>query len=49
MVITYSLSETFNMFYARLLHLDLQFCAWCVLCLFSDQERGKEVPVSMKK
>ena len=25
MVITYSLSETFNMFYARLLHLDLQF------------------------
>ncbi len=50
MVITYSLSETFNMFLREIIASGLAvFCAWCVLCLFSDQERGKEVPVSMKK
>lgn len=49
MVITYSLSETFNMFLREIIASGLAvFCAWCVLCLFSDQERGKEVPVSMK-
>lgn len=47
MVITYSLSETFNMFLREIIASGLAvFCAWCVLCLFSDQERGKEVPVS---
>ncbi|WP_426732800.1 hypothetical protein [Enterobacter cloacae complex sp. 357I10] len=50
MVITYSLSETVNMFLREIIASGLAvFCAWCVLCLFSDQERGKEVPVSMKK
>nr|BBA25945.1 hypothetical protein TUM11043_00107 [Enterobacter hormaechei] len=36
MVITYSLSETFNMFLREIIASGLAvFCAWCVLCLFS--------------